>query len=555
MARAPLPLTVSAVRKIVEQHDKYWSEPQLREELRRLSSAYATRFWQDSMTLDVDDLQVQTSDGYAFVESYVASLFARNPSIIMKAGLRSKGQANKSQAAANWWLREYARPVLEKTTRRALVYPFSAVKLYPTEATDPYRRVSMRVLNPWEVITDEESDSWDQQRWVGHSYWLPIGKAYEYFGAKQFDVAQRIGYFDEEAVGPEAKADDRLDKMLWGYIRCVELYCDGKRYYWSPQHANGEKFILVEPNPFLDYNGATVIPLVALYYSYDLDFPLRGYSALRRIYDQIREKNILRTYKARGIRKVARTYVAKKGLLDDEQKAQLAAGHDGLFLEVDEDDPSKVIVPLQHQSMPPEVDTYASQVQADMDKGSVMAPFTRGEATKATATEITALEVYSSSEIGRMARERDAFVERLTAVYLPMLSLYLKDSTEGDADIVHIDGELVALRPDDLLGDFQMYAQDSARTPLSDAARKQELMTLLGVLGQLGVPPEALLKEIARRFDLPENFVSGQVENQQSAEQGQAGTADTKIPPEQTAQLLKLVGGRLPGEPPTVQGR
>ena len=534
-----LKMTVHAVRRIVDVHDKYWNDSDRRNECYRLGSAYMTRFWQDQDGFDLNNLQVQTSDGYGYIESYVASLFARNPAVVMKSGLRSKGDVDKAQAAANWWLREYARKVAERATRRGLTFPFSSVKLFPVAGeADPYNRIRMRVLMPWETIIDDDADDWTHQRWVGHVYWIPLGDALEKFGTKKFDIAKRVGYFDElsgqEQESPEG--DDNLDRQLWGYIRVTELYVGNMRYFWSPQYQNGEKFILAEKNPFDKYNGEPVIPIIPMYYNYDITCPLYGYSSLRRVYDQIREKNVIRTYKARAIRKVARTYLAKKGVLDEEKKAQLVAGYDGLILEIDEDDPQKALVALQHQSIPTEVDTYTSQVQGDLDRGSVMAPFTRGEATKASATEISALEVYSSSEIGRLARERDSFIENLVSAFLPMLALYLKNATEG-VDIVNIDGSQVVLRPEDLLGDFSIYAQDSARTPLSDAARKHELLTLLGTLAQLGVKPDVILKELARRFDLPESFVQGQVENQGADSTPAVPTAPRA---EDMAGMLKL---------------
>ncbi len=49
----------------------------------------------------------------------------------------------------------------------------------------------------------------------------------------------------------------------------------------------------------------------------------------------------------------------------------------------------------------------------DRERGTVAASFVRGEATKATATEIAALAAYTSSELGCMARERDGAIEQL----------------------------------------------------------------------------------------------------------------------------------------------
>jgi len=516
----PLVLKPSTVRRIYEEHNDYWSDASTVKEMERLSRAYHTRFWDEP---DYDDkLTVQTSDAYAFIEGYQASLYAKNPAVVLKPGIRARGSADKSQSAANWWLKEYVRRPNERSSRRALIYPFSAVKLYPVEGEeDVFRRVHVKSLFPWECVVDNEADDWDEQRWVGHVYWMSLGEAWDTFGRrKDFVPAAKLGYFEayEELEEQESgDDDDPVNQRLWGYVRVVELYCDGKRYFWSPHFKSGEKFVQApDAVAFVNYADKPVVPIVPKYYNEDADEPLRGYSALWRIYDQVYEKNTIRTYKARGVRKTGRQHLWKKGAIDAEQRAQLETGEDGLNLEIDCDDVRTVCAAVPHTSMHAEVDKYAQDVQADMDKGSVLAPFTRGEATKATATEINALAAYTSSEVGRMARERDAFIERLVAAWLAMVALYLGEG-EAPAENVSIDGESVNIRVEDLLGDFEFYAQDSAKTPLSEAAKKEETLALLPMLAELGVTREQMLKWVVGNFDLPESFVQGAVEDQPEA--------------------------------------
>jgi hypothetical protein len=499
-----LELTPRVVARIFQEHQAYWDDPVRVKEMERLSKAYRTRFWDDPE--NAGKLTVQTSDAYSYIEGYQASLYSKNPAAVLRPGIRAQGDYEKAQSAGNWWLKEFARAVLERTSRRALIYPFAGVKLYPVDTDgDVFRRVRVMSLFPWDMLLDTEADDWDCQRWVGHTYWLSVGEAAERFGPKDYVPAAKVGYFDAGELDrrEDPTTDDRIERKLWGYIRVVELYCYGRRYFWSPHYQQGSRFIQ-KPDavPFVGYDDAPVVPIVALFYNEDPDRPLVGYSALFRIYDQVFEKNIVRTYKARGVRKTGRQHIWRKGVLDDEQRAQLETGEDGLNIEVDTDDVRAVCAPVPHEQMHAEVDVYAQQVQHDLDKGSVLAPFTRGEATKATATEINALAAYTSSEVGRMARERDGFIERLIQTWLPMQALYLSEAAEN----VSIDGQSVNIRAADLLGDFEVYAEDGARTPLSDAARKNETMALLPVLAGLGVSREALLKHLVASFDLPESF-------------------------------------------------
>ena len=150
------------------------------------------------------------------------------------------------------------------------------------------------------------------------------------------------------------------------------------------------------------------------YYNNIPDRPLDGYSSLKRIYDQLFEMNIIRSFQANAVRKASRQWLVKKGELSSEEMAKVTSGVDGLFIEVDSEEPlDSIIRPVPQQQTPIEVAKYYQDVAMDKDKGSVIAPFTRGEVTKATATEIAALAAYTSSEIGRMARERDACIEHL----------------------------------------------------------------------------------------------------------------------------------------------
>lgn len=175
--------------------------------------------------------------------------------------------------------------------------------------------------------------------------------------------------------------------------------------------------------------------------------------------------------------------------------------------------------------MPAELETYEQQVESDFSRGSVMAPFTRGQATKATATEVTALAAYSASEIGRQARERDAAIAQAAQTYVVMLATLM----DGEDIIVRLGGKAVAVRPDDLTGDFAYFAQDSGSTPMSDAVKKQELMTLIPLLQSLGVDNATILKSIVRSYDLPEDF----------------------LPQDEPAQAIAPTAAPTPGAPPS----
>jgi hypothetical protein len=269
------------------------------------------------------------------------------------------------------------------------------------------------------------------------------------------------------------------------------------------------------------------------------DMPLRGYSALRRVYDQVQETNIIRTYQASMVRRAARQWVIEKGVFSDESLSKIAQGQDGEFIEVDLSQGQQLhgsIMAVPHSPVPTELQSYIAQVGDDLQRGSVMAPFTRGEATKATATEITALAAYTSTEVGRLARERDAAIEKIAELYASMMRVFLGEET----DIILLNGRPELIRSSDLYGNFGYYAQDSGATPISEAVQKQEFMMAIPLLQQLGVAPQQILKELIRLYDLPESLLPEAITST-DAEKPQptvSGLESMQQPPEEAVMSL-----------------
>ena len=520
-------ITPKTARTIYEAHNRYWDER--RPEMRRLRNAYLMRYWQRSRSYD-DSLLIETSRAYELIESYVASLFVRDPSVVVKPDLRGKGDPELTEEVANNWLLNTRREI-EDALRLALIYPFAAMKLCSNDTADVLRRVDMTPVGPWDIIVDDAATSWSTQRFVGHRYYLPIEEAKRKYGNKQYSkrtFARYIDRQDEDDTPAYRRDEDSITEPIADFIMVVEFYdlVKEKMFIWSPDYKNGEKFLydgvvldvgVVEDDeepeqekfdgiPFQTASGKPVVPIVPIYMSREPDEPLRGYSALRRVYDQIVEINTIRTFQANGIRKAARQWMVASGLLDPESMAKIAQGQDGEFIQVElspGQDLRSAIAPVPHSPTPPELQTYEQQVESDFSRGSVMAPFTRGQATKATATEVTALAAYSASEIGRQARERDAAIAQAAQTYVVMLATLMDD---GDV-VVRLGGKSQVVTPDDLRGDFSFFAQDSGSTPMSDSVKKQELTNLVPLLQSLGVSNDTILKSLVRAYDLPEDFL------------------------------------------------
>ena len=332
-------------------------------------------------------------------------------------------------------------------------------------------------------------------------------------------------------------ADKVPDSDKW--VRVVEIYDlnEDRLLVWSPDFSNGDDFLFtgvtvqvgsLDPSadaeaktpeaeivhettgiPFKSASGRPVVPILPLYFTRDPDSPLRGYSLIGRSRDQLRELNLMRTYQAQGVRRMARQWMVRAGFLSEDSAAKVSQGIDGEFIEVDLQPGQPMegnIMPVPQTPIPADIQAYAMTVDADLKDAGLLAPFTRGEVTKSTATEQNLLAAYTSSEIGRMARIRDSAITAIAFTYNVMLSVVLGD----DAEPLNLPNPVgpTILSADDLTGDFQYWATDAGTTPMSDLAKQQVLERLGPLLTQFGADPRLILEEMVRVFQLPADLAT-----------------------------------------------
>ena len=533
---------VALIRTVLDEHN-HWYDDQ-RAELKRYRDVYENRFWQ-SEYMDDTMVRVETADCFSYIEGFIASLFSRNPAVVVaKDSSIVEGNAQMAQEVVNRFLFD-KREQLEIASRLALIYPSSYLKLVPSSSTDMLEKVSIRAIPCWEIIVDMDASSWDEQRFVGHVYYLTLVEAREKFGMKKFTPIPKVDYFkpQEKYTGV---SEDLPDDYL--YIQIVEFYdlAYDMLYFWTPNLKEGSDLLEKSQIPIRSYDDKPMSPICPLYYSRKPEKPMCGLSAVSRVYDQFYEKNILRTYWANSVRRDSRQYLYKEGSLDEEALAKITAGVDGAMIAVDEPVLDGIIRPVGVEPLSGNFDRYLSYIEQDINRGSILAPFSRGEATKATATEVTALAQYSASEIGKLARERDNAIELIAKTYLRIVSLLADDKEQAVIEINKLPKVITA---QDLDAKFKIIALDQSSTPLSEALKRNNLVQLLPVLMQLGVSPEKIKEELIRIYDLPDTFLEAmeQPMMQQGLPQGAEGQMQTtagdigaqgELPSAQLAQML-----------------
>ena len=71
---------VALIRTVLDEHNHFWDDQ--RAEMKRYRDVYENRFWQ-SEYMDDTMVRVETSDCFSYVEGFIASLFSRNPAVVV----------------------------------------------------------------------------------------------------------------------------------------------------------------------------------------------------------------------------------------------------------------------------------------------------------------------------------------------------------------------------------------------------------------------------------------------------------------------------------------
>ena len=172
---------IRMIREILAGHKERWQN--LEPDMRRLRQIYMTKFYDDKSISDTS-IRVETSDAYAFIESYIASLFEKSPSVEVDSMTTDQDSVEITRATINNWLSEN-RKALENGSRLALIFPMSFFKISPKASTDPLARVAIRAIEPWNIILDRDADLWEEQRFVGHHYYMTLAEARRIHGTKK----------------------------------------------------------------------------------------------------------------------------------------------------------------------------------------------------------------------------------------------------------------------------------------------------------------------------------------------------------------------------------
>jgi hypothetical protein len=443
-------LNPHVLRAHLEAHDKNSREQA--KDLRLYKETYLTRFWetyQGGNARTMQDLpsqiQVEVNRLYGIIESYVAALYPKAARVVVGPGPTLGGDSTKVEMVANKWLNQNRTHLrVLKAIRQGLLYPGSGIKVGVDDGPgDVLDRVWFRVIPYWEMVLDSDVYDEEDARFIGHVYYRPLREVEDQYGLSGLvgqpredflEANVHTSYNNNKRKGKKNKQEYDPAEDL--FVRVYEV-CNLIDTYQSEEGAMRGKFevflldqgdefddpIFSGPMPYSTRAGDPLPHIVPLIFNQEPEFPLRGISHASRLFPQIQEINVFRSFRANAARRDSRQYLAIDGVLTADQMSLITAGVDGLVIPVEDGRLNgralnNVIVPIQNAQISPNIMNYEMQAEADLQRAAGTSPNAYGGVTGATATEVMNLRDYTESEYGRHAMIKDNWVAQVVHVFL-----------------------------------------------------------------------------------------------------------------------------------------
>tara|TARA_R100000458_G_C8270453_1_gene245228 strand:+ start:239 stop:2527 length:2289 start_codon:yes stop_codon:yes gene_type:complete len=426
-------------------------------------AAYTTKFWrfvegQENLNVQYEMSrldQIEVNRIKPALTGYLANLYPRRMSVVIGQSPYTTGDTKKAEMLVNDWINQ---PVMREriltVSRQALLYKGAGAKIGYDPAEEGLKRVWMRVFPYWEMIMDSDCHDLEDARFIGHVSFQPKKEVIDKYGLDEdttgtsrydyldnyMSVTNRVNYDDEKA-----NSDNTAFLRVLEFCNLVDDFydTDGTRYKGRLEiyvldsgYEGGIKPVFMGPLPLIDGKRKPLPHIVPLIFEHEPEYPYRGLAYVEQLLPQQKELNTMRSYLAQSARRDARMYVTPKGALDADAMVNLRSGEDGSIIEVDEQyagNIGRVIVPIAHGPVSGNILNTMQMAEVDLERNTTISPAALGQVTKATASEVMALEGHTQSEYGRHAEQRDMFlvnvVRRCLAAHVA--SLYDVGDSEG----------------------------------------------------------------------------------------------------------------------------
>ena len=432
-------------------------------------NSYSTRFWRyiegredadPSREMSrLDNIEVNRIK--PALTGYLSSLYPRRIKTSIGPSPYTTGDPSKAELLVNDWLNQpMMRQRILLASRQALLYKGAGAKIGYDPAGEGLNRVWMRAVPYWELVLDADVHDWEDARFIGHVSFQPREEVLEEYGlSDDIKGTTRDDFLGSYLGGsnPASPREGYAESDNQAFVRVLE-FCnlvddfydtDGTRYkgrleiYVLDEGYDGAvRPVYMGPLPLVSARGEPLPHIVPLIFEHEPEYPYRGIAYADQLMPQQRELNVMRSYMSSAARRDSRIYLARKGSLDADAYSDLKSGEDGLIIEVDEMYAGSLrdaVVPIMHGPVSANIMQTMQQAELDLERGNVQSPAALGQVTRASATEIQALEGHTQSEYGRHAESRDLWLMEIVRRCLAAHVAAMYDTGDSEGAEEHID--------------------------------------------------------------------------------------------------------------------
>lgn len=405
-------------------------------------------------------------------------------------------------------------------------------------------RPLLRRIDPWDVVLDCDSKSRDEDNWRAWRDIMTVSEFYKLPGVTK-EMRKRIrgrslpSDLVRQPNGDSRSSSEKNWVILW---RIYDVEHD--MTYLLPDGEAIDFFVEEKSWPWEFSVGDDRFPLTVLEAKLDAENPY-SFSSFIAYWGQIMERNKLRTIIQSNVRRFAPGWLAKKGMMDEEQKQKFVNAKIAEYVETNQD--PKGIVTRPMPSLGREFFEHGQIVEADLNATSSLAEFRGDEQGNDTATEASLRDAKANI---RKGEAKSDFQDFLATAFGKMGQLCQQHLTlEVAVRIKQPNGpkdySWIKANGENIQGDFSLDVQPGADDKETEGLFRQQTVKTVEIMSKNPWANQKKLAVMAAKAlgKQPEDILKTQQEydaEQASIQAAQKAELDAKAKPPISFAPVKL---------------
>lgn len=367
----------------------------------------------------------------------------------------------------------------------------------------------LRRIDPWDIVLDCESKSRDEDMWRGWRDIMTISEFRKLPGVTPEMKKKIRGRSLPPDLVRQPNGDSRASsEKNWVIVwRIYDL--ENEMTYLLPDGEAIDFFAEEKEWPWEMEVGGDRYPLTILEAKLDSENPY-SFSSFIAYWGQIQERNKLRTIIQSNVRRFAPGWVAKKGMMDEEQKQKFVNSKIAEYVETNQDPKGIITKPMP--VLGKEFFDHGQIVEADLNATSSLAEFRGDEQGNDTATEASLRDAKANIRKGEAKSDLQDFLAvvfgkmgQLCQQHLTLAVAVKIKAPEGPEEFQWLEADSGHIQ-----GDFDLDVQPGVDEKESEGLFRQQTLKTLEVMSKnpwanqkkmavmaakaLGKQPEDILK-------------------------------------------------------------